>query len=352
MFYNMAIEAKKRNYFISYIKGWAILSITLVHLIDWSGIELTKTELWWREWLYPGVLFFIAASGAVVYIAYSRYDDLLRPTKRLLSRGLQLVGWFYFYNILKFYLFNFDTQPFFWQFKEKGVFDLFHILTFKSFTAPISIILSIGFFLMLSPLLLWANKKIKYPKVFVGGLILFFILVNYVFNLPVNIVTNWLYAKNNIMFPVILWIVPYLMGFWLAMWGLEKKRFWGLMIFSLLAGIFYFYEKSHGGGWQLTNYMYPLRLYYIFASFAFMYFLFFVFAFLEKIKVGVIKYFLAWLRVMGDFTLPIYLLHWVVVDFTYWYFFPDIKKILITGPLFILLFSLVKIKKIKEYSLL
>lgn len=135
----------KRNYYISYIKGWAIISIMLIHLIDWSNLVLSESGLYFKEFLYPSVLFFIATAGGVIYLAYFKYD-LWTASKKLFRRGGELIGIYFLYNIVKLYIFDFSREPFYHKFIFSGEMNLTDILSLNSFAAPISIILTIGIF--------------------------------------------------------------------------------------------------------------------------------------------------------------------------------------------------------------
>jgi len=365
----------KRNFYISYIKGYAIVGVLLIHLIDWSNIIITPNIKFWREFAYPAVLFFISTVGSVVYIAYAHRDDLKKTTRRLVTRGAQLIGIYFLYNIIKLWIYNFDKSPFYWQFTEKGTFDVKNIFLLHSFSVPITIILTIGVFLIISPLFLWIAKHAKYPKIIIGAILAAVLVLNYVIPLPQNVVTNFLYSHNIVMFPLALWFMPYLIGFYLALLGFEKHKGKMFLLFAALTAVFYYFAQVSGGSWRLSEYMYPLRLYYICASFAFMYALIWVIWGVEKIAAclychpecsegsrffdslrslrmtvgSIVKLFLALIRWLGDHTLAIYIYHWIVIDLAIWYYYPDVKKIWIWGPVFVLVYALLKRKKLVEY---
>ncbi|MEK7213434.1 MAG: acyltransferase family protein [Patescibacteria group bacterium] len=313
---------KKHNPYISYIKGWAIISVILIHLLDWSEMGQPKGLQPFKELLYPSVLFFIANAGSVIYLAYSGYDSLKKPTLRLIQRGLELIGVYFLYTLIKFYIFNFGQEPFYQQFIGQGKFSLTHLLTLQSYSVPISIILTIGAFLIISPLLLWLVRKTKYPKSLIGVLIALVLIFNYVLPLPQNTLTNFLYSKNLILFPLLLWLLPFLMGFYLALDGMDKHKRRYLIIFGFLTAGFYFYLSGQGAWLRPSGYMYPLRLYYIFYSFTLIYLLFYLFTWLKKFNGKLLKYVLATLRALGDYTLSLYVLHWVVIDLILWIFYP------------------------------
>ena len=102
---NQVMPPKKRNHFISYIKGYAIIAVLLIHMIDWSNIIVGHTTQLFKELLYPGVFFFMATSGSVVYIAYAKSETWLKPARKLFVRGLQLIGIYYLYNLVNSMLF-------------------------------------------------------------------------------------------------------------------------------------------------------------------------------------------------------------------------------------------------------
>jgi len=345
---NKSVKLKtKRNYYFSYIKGWAIISIMLIHLLDWSGLILSKNIFYFKEWLYPSVLFFIATAGGLTYLAYGKYD-LLTASKKLFRRGGELIAVYFLYNIIKLYIYNFSVEPFYMQFTASGKMNLTDILSLHSFAAPISIILTIGIFLIISPLFLYLSK-IKYPKLAIGMLMAVVIYFGYFSPVPGNQLTNFLYAKNNIMFPLILWLAPFLICFYLSILGFEKHKGKLLLIFSGLAMIAGVLQFNNLNSVNFSGQMYPLKLFYIFSSFAFMYFLIYIFYFLEKIGRPAVNSILALIRLLGDSTLAIYIYHWLVIDITLWIFYPRTNLILLTVPLFLLIYVILKRQKLFEY---
>lgn len=77
-----------------------------------------------------------------------------------------------------------------------------------------------------------------------------------------------------------------------------------------------------------------------------MYLLFYFFGFLEKIQKNWSNKFLNVIKFLGENTLSIFILHWVVIDFTYWLFAPKEWVILITVPIFVFLFVFIKYKRL------
>ncbi|MBI5221674.1 MAG: acyltransferase [Candidatus Magasanikbacteria bacterium] len=347
---NAVLPPKKRNHFISYIKGYAILSVLLIHMIDWSNIAVNQTASLFKELLYPGVFFFMATSGSVVYIAYAKSETWAKPAKKLFLRGLQLVGIYYLYNIIKFFIYDFSKEPFYWQFTNNGRMTLKNILELKAYTVPISILLTIGIMIMVSPVLLAISKKIKFPNLILSILlgVLLYSVYGQTWNGPI---ANFLFARNSIMFPIALWSIPFLIGYLLASFGFEEKKKWWLAIFVPIMAAFYFIRNKNGLDLFPSHSMYPLQPYYMIASLFFVSILFYLFTWSEKINFSLTKKKLSVVRFLGDYTLAVYIWHWIVVDITIWIFYPNTKLIWITVPAFLALYLFIKRAKLKEYFL-
>ena len=346
--YNIPIMTTKkhlRNFYLPYIKGCAILGIILIHLIDWSNLKLSANWLLAKELLYPSVLFFIATAGSVVYIAYNHYPPL-KYTYRLVRRGLELIGIYFLVNIVKLFIFNFDSEPFYLQFKWANTLNLNGLWQLKSFTSPITILLTIGAFLIFSPLLLWIIQNVRWPKTTVLILIAALFVGNYYLVYPASPLVNFLLAKNNITFPLILWLLPFLIGLFLAMDGFENHKLRYLLIFGALTGATWL---SQGHIIKPYSAMYPLQPSYIFFSFFFMYCLIFFFTWLEKIRIPVMKLLLGIIRFLGDHTLSIYVYHWLVIDLSIWLLFPAYKWIWLTVFVFLLAYLVAYRHKIADY---
>jgi len=340
--------AKKRNHFISYIKGFAIISVILIHLIDWSNIIVTPTGSWLKELLYPGVFFFMSTAGSVVYIAYGQAEGWAKPAWKLFKRGWQLVGVYYLYNIVKLFIYDFSKEPFYWQYTEHGKMTWQNILTLQAFSAPIGILLTIGIFIMLSPLLLLITRKIKFPNILISFIL--FTLVGFAYFIPTaGVISDALFAKNNIMFPLALWSIPFVAGYLIAAFGFEEKKNWWLIIFLPLTAILYYHQTKNGLSIKPSHSMYPLAPYYLSASLLFMTMLFYFFFILEKIPNMIMKKILSLVRFLGDFTLSIYIGHWIVIDLVLWIFYPQTKSILVAVPIFLIIYVLTKFKKFNEY---
>ncbi len=347
---NTIIPPKKRNHFISYIKGYSIIAVLLIHMIDWSNVAIGPISNWFKELLYPGVFFFMATSGSVVYIAYAKSETWIKPAKKLFWRGLQLVGIYYLYNIIKLFIYDFSKEPFYWQFTNNGKMTWQNILELKAYSAPISILLTIGVMIMFSPILLFISKKIKFPNLFISGLVtvLLYAVYGHIWNGPV---ADFLFARNNIMFPIATWSIPFLAGYLLASFGFEEKKQWWLTIFVLLMTIFLYLQIKNELDLKPSNSMYPLQPYYMVASLFFVSILFYLFSWSEKLSFSLLKKKLAVIRFLGDYTLSVYIWHWIVVDSTIWIFYPNTKMIWFTVPFFLIIFIIIKRAKFKEYLL-
>lgn len=333
------------NPFVSYLRGWAILSIIIIHLIDWSGIAVAPWFLPIKEFLYFGVMFFVALLGSVVFVAYSN-KNLKSSSQKLVWHGLKIIGIYYAYSFIKLLIFNFQTEPLYWQFTSNSTLDFWHILILKSFSAPISILFTLGVFLIISPIFLWIVKKIRNGHWIILSLLAILLVINYGVNLPTNTVTNFLFAKNNITFPLALWLTPYLIGFYTAMVGFQKKTPLLLATFSSLAILSYIPMYLAGNSWHFSGeIMYPLTIYHISAGFAFMFLLLWLFQWLQKINWPIISFKFNLLKILGDATLPIYIGHWIIIDLTYWIFPQNQWVILITVPIFLLIIILIKLAR-------
>jgi peptidoglycan/LPS O-acetylase OafA/YrhL len=345
----MIPSPRQRNFYISYIKGFAIIAVLLVHLIDWSNVVLSQTQIIAKEILYTAVLFFISTVGSVAFIAYHHHEDLQKPTKRLITRGFQLIGIYFLYNLMKLPIYNFQQEPFYYQFINQHKFSVTDILTLQSFSVPITIILTIGLFLLIAPLFLWIAKKTKHPKSIIITLIVLLVMLNYLIPLPSNPVTDFLMSKHTVMFSLLQWSLPFTLGFYLAMMGFEKVRNKAFPLFTLLTilcGSFLFTTHQP---LYISWYMYPLRPYYIVASFCWMYMLIYLFTWMEKIDHPLMNHTLALVRFLGDHTLSLYIYHWIVVDITLWMFAPQAKMIWWTVALFFIVFVIMKRNKLKAY---
>lgn len=339
----------KRNNAISYIKGCAILGVILIHLFDWCEIQWSPEVKNLKEFLYPFVMLFIATAGSLMVIASRKYD-MPTAAKRLIKRGLEIFGVYFLYNITKLYIYDFTKQPFYQGALDNGTLTLANILKLKVFTVPISILLTIAFFVVLSPLILAVLRKLKYPKSFLLLLVGALLVINYAFVIPSHAVTDFLYSKDYILFPIALWIVPFLLGMFFALLDLEQYKMGQIVIWGTLTAITYFWWQQSGHTtWQPSSAMYPLHPYYIAFSFFFMFVLITIFAGLEKIKSPFINRILATIQVYGDNTLELYILHWLVIDLTSWTLFAYMPWIWLIMPLFFVGYTFWNREKINRY---
>lgn len=289
-------------------------------------------------------------AGSVVYIAYGKSETLAKPAWKLFKRGWQLIGAFYLYNLIKLFIYDFSKEPFYWQYTEHGKMTWQNILTLQSFSSPIGILFTIGILIILSPLLLTITKKIKYPNVVIL-LVLAATIFNAYFLQSHGLISDFVFSRNNISFPIALWSVPFIAGYLIAALGFEEKKQWWLTIFLPLTAILYYFQTKNGLQIKPSNSMYPLQAYYISASLLLMTILFYIFYVLEKIPNSIIKKILAAIRYWGDCTLAIYLWHWIVIDMTLWIVYPKTKLIWLTVPIFLIIYTIAKRNKLKEYFL-
>ena len=148
---------------------------------------------------------------------------------------------------------------------------------------------------------------------------------------------------------ICLTVAPFLICFYLSLIGFEKHKGRLLFLFTGLAMIAGIMQFNNFASVNFTSQMYPLKLFYLFASFAFMYLLIYAFYFLEQLGRPAVNAILALIRLLGDFTLPIYIYHWIVIDATLWIFYPRADLILLAVPLFLLLYVIFKRQKLTEY---
>ncbi|EKE26526.1 MAG: hypothetical protein ACD_4C00252G0001, partial [uncultured bacterium (gcode 4)] len=119
----------KRNFYISYLKWLALFYMIIIHLLDWSNMQLWFTTSILKEVLHTSLIFFVTLTWANIIQAYGNYESLKKPIKKLYKRILILL-WIYFaYNIIKYYTFDFSTSNFYQQFTDKKTFDMTWIFT-------------------------------------------------------------------------------------------------------------------------------------------------------------------------------------------------------------------------------
>lgn len=327
------MKQSPHNPYISWLKGLAILAIVYIHLVDWSNLTLSSSGQVFKEILYLALFLFVALAGSLVYISQAKYPNLGAYAKRVISRGLQLWAVYFGYSILKLYFYNFNQQPFYQQFIDKGIFDIKHILSLQVFSSPMSILLTIGAFLIISPLIVWITLKLPKPEWWILGLTSLTLWVNYGINLPTNALTNFLYARDNITFPVLLWLPIFLIGYWLAMVGIEKYRVIMLAIFGGWSLYLINLAVAHHQSWFPRDYLYPIQPYYIVISLGVMYLLVNILYFVQRIPWRPVQMVLKGLGALGSNTLFLYTSHLIVLDLTLWVTYPHAEWIWLTVPI-------------------
>lgn len=344
-------KEKKKQPYISYLKGFAIVAVIFIHLIDWGALSGIKFFSLFKEALFPGVMFFVSMIGALMYFAY-KDSDLKRSIFKLIKRGVEIIGVYYIYSIVKLFVFDFSKEPYYGYFNGSDrMHDLINILSLKAGDVPLTILVTLGFFMIISPLFLFIIKKAKYPKLTVLVILAFVVYLNYFVQLPHNVVTNLLYSNGYVFHPVMLWMTPYLVGILVAMIGLDlKKKLMLLFSFGVMAISFiviFISSKVSINDFSSvlpSFHMYPLDLYYVVFSLFFMYLLIYFFGFVEKIKNKFSTKFLEITTFLGENTLSLFIFHWIIIDLTYWIFAPREWMILITVPVSLFIFVLIKIK--------
>lgn len=338
-------KEKKKQPYISYLKGYSIIAVILIHLIDWGSFGNVKFLQYFKELLFPGVMFFVAMIGSLIYFAY-KDSDLKKTTFKLIKRGLQIIGIYYLYSVIKLFVYNFQKEPFFAYFENSDrIKDLVNVITLKTSVVPLPILFTLGVFMILSPSFLFIIRKSKYPKITIFFILGIVIVLNYFMVLPNNFLTNVLYSNGYVFHPIMLWIIPYLCGILVSMFGFEQKKRILFPVFSVLTlvfGVYYYVSKT--ASFLPSFHMYPLGLFYVIFSLFFMYLLVYFFGFFEKINNKWSNGFLNIVKFLGENTLSIYVFHWVVIDLTYWIFAPKEWVIWITVPVFVFLFVLLKFR--------
>lgn len=359
------IFSSKRNFYISYLKWLALFYMIIIHLIDWSDLQLWFTANVMKEVLHTSLIFFVTLTWANIIQAYWNYETMGKPIKKLYKRILILISIYFAYNIWKFILFDFNTSTFYLQFIEKWTFNLAWILNFKSFTSPITVLIMDSMFLLLSPLLLYINKNFKYKKSFLLWLIILILIINYGLILPnylpfnppnpffpikQNIILDILYSNDFVLFPMALWAVPYLVWSLLAMLWFEKRRNEAIMFFSIITIILWAAKLSNNETLFLNPYIFPLMPYYIFVCFFAMFIFIQCFIWLEKLKSKRLNLALSTLRLFWDKSLKTYIYHWMVIDLTIRIFFPYIMIMWLLMPAYLWIFIYLNRKLILEYN--
>lgn len=346
---NVSVDSHKRNNSISYIKGMAILGVILIHLFDWCEVNWSLEVKNIKEGLFPFVMLFIATAGSLMVIATKKYS-LAIGSKRLIKRSLEIFAVYFGYNILKVLIFDFHKQPFYlWQI-EAGTLNWLTILKLKAFSVPITILLTIATFVMLSPLVIILLRKLPFPKTCLVILTSLIFILNYFVTPQSHFITDFLYSKNYVLFPIALWSVPFLIGMYLALLDLEKYKYQQIIFWGLTTGVTYFWWRASGHTtWQPSTAMYPLHPYYISFSFFFMFVLVTLFAKLETLQSLFIKRVLATIQMYGDNTLELYILHWIIIDLASWVLYPHLAWLWLIMPIFFIFYTYVNRTKVARY---
>lgn len=336
----------------------------IVHLIDWSEIPMANFSIILKEILHTSLIFFVALTWANIIQAYGNYENLTKPITKLYKRVWVLILIYFIYNLTKLFIFDFSTSNFWLQYINKWTFNVEWILSFKSFTSPITVLILDSMFLILSPLLLLLNKKAKYKKTILFFIILSILIINYFIILPnylpfnpknpffpieQNIFLDVIYWRWFVLFPMALWAVPYLVWSLLSMLWFEKKRNVAIIFFATITIILWTMKVVNNETLMLNPYIFPLMPYYMFVSF----FALFVFTqitiWLEKSKNEIVYKSLAMLRFLGDNSLRIYLYHWIAIDLAIWIFYPNLWMTWVVMIIYLSWHIYLKRKMITDY---
>jgi len=340
-----------KNYYISYLKWIAIICIMLVHLINWSEMQINTFIYDLKDFFHIWTLFFVTLSWSLMIIAYGKYDNLIKPNKKLIKRAFMLFLIYMIYSIIKLYIYDFSMEPFYKIFSDAGILNLWWIITFKTYVVPITILLLWCMFLFITPIILYINKKFYYKKEIILSLILILCYLNYFVIFPRNTFTEILYWENNIFYGFNLWLLPYLIWIYLWMIWFQEKRKELLVFFWTFTITMVIYQYYNNLPLLLDPYMYPLKPYFISACFFIMFIFVYFLIWIEKFKNIFIKYSLSILKILWDKTLFIYVTHWIVIDITLWISRPNTILIWITVPLYLigyLFYNKWKIIKFKD----
>jgi hypothetical protein len=345
-----SVPKKERNLYISYIKGAAIIGVVLIHVTNWSNVPLSWPARIIESVLHASVLLFVLAAGSVVFVAYER-KSFREQVKRTFYRGGQLLFVYYLYSLVKLLVYNFSTEPFYEQFTKIGTLTASNILSFRSFTVPITVLITYPFLLVFSPLLLLLSKKVRRSEWIILAAAIGLFLVDYYTGIQslTSPFIKFIYANGFVLFPIALWLVPFILGFFLAQVGFEKQRRWILLV-GIASTIFYGTQLflSHQSI-SLDDYEFPLAPYFIASGLLTLGFLLYAFRPLEKMRQKWVRGSLAAIRLLGDNTLNIYVYQWVVIDLTIWIFYPLTGLIWLTVPAYLAAFLYAKRKKFIEY---
>lgn len=336
--------ASNKNLYISYLKWVAMICIILTHLINWSNIDVISWSFlyYFRDFIKVGMLFFIALSGSLIIIAYDKYNDLKKISTRLIKRSIILLGVYFAYNILKLYIFDFQKEPYYWGYMENQTFNLDWILTFKSFSVPLTVLPLFSVLLAITPIFVYIHKRLKYQKFIILSILTFFVLLDYILIFPKIGFIKYLYWIDTVFYWINLWIIPFIIGIFLWIIWFEKKKKEILAIFWLLFGINLIYLFINNKSILIENYLYPLQIYHILASFFIMFLFVYLYDALKKINSKTIQLILEFINFLWDNSLNVYIWHRLVIDIAIWLFFPFVKVIWFIVPTSMIVYFILK----------
>ncbi len=330
LIYMATTNSSHYDHSITFAKGIAILGAVFIHVLDWSNYITTDWLLTLKELTYPIVFIFVACSGALALISYNRKPFKIFSS-RMLTRGAQLIGIYYLYNLVKLFIYDFRVEDFYLKFKEAGTLDVWGVISLQSFTAPVAIIFTIGVFLMLTPLIMRIvnPQKLPWALPLLIGLLL---LLNYSGIYPDNQVLNFLLARGNVTFPLLLWLPVYLIGMYLAQLGFSRASWVKLLVFTLVTVIYAMTFIDPTRMWLPREFAYPISIYYMLFSVTAMYALVNVYSLLSKFSAKITEP----IEILGEATFSFFIGHLVVIDLTRWVYPNNPEIVLYTTPLYML----------------
>lgn len=340
-----------KNYYISYLKWIAIILIMFVHLINWSDMPKYDILEIIKDFCHIWTLYFVSLSWSLIVIAYGKYDSLWRANKKLLKRAIMLFGIYMLYNLVKLQIFDFGKETFFYdKFGKVWALNLTWIITFNSYSVPITILLLWCMFLFITPIILYINKKIKYRKEVILWIIILLTIVNYFILFPKNTLTEILYWENFIFYWFNLWLLPYLIWIYLWMIGFHEKRKEIFTFFWTLTAVFMIYQYINNMPLLLDPYMFPLKPYFISFCFFIMSIFIYIFMWIQKFNNIIVNYSLSILKFLWDKTLFTYVAHWIIIDITIWVCYPYKTIIWVTVPLYLMWYIFYNKNKIIKFK--
>jgi len=245
---------------------------------------------------------------------------------------------YYLYSIIKLFIFNFNKETFYSHFLSSNkLSSLVDILLLKNSDTGIPILFTIGIFLIISPILLYFIRKAKNPNIPVIFAILFFIVLSFIVSPTSSYIYNLLYSNNFAIFPLFLWIIPYLIGALIAINGFEKSKktifftsFIGFTVYSIFFTINNMPINPAIYTYQLSNGSVKFYTYFVLFSFMIISILMYILEYVANMNNAIINKILNFIEFIGDQTFDLYLIQWIVIDITYWIFSSKIWIIFIT----------------------